>query len=230
MRGEVLERNGKGTQPGTPGELSKEATLELLKIIGEAVSATLGEWCEVVVHDLADLEHSIVFIGGNVTGRKVGGHMTDLGLAHLRSGRTEPLINYTSYTNDGKTLRSSSMFIHDKHSNPIASFCINLNVTPLFLFTRFLRTLLADEDEADIAEIFSEDLAQMVETMVAECAYRIGKPISLMTKSDRMEVVHLLDEKGIFQLRKSVPLVAKRLGVTQKTIYNYLAELQGEQE
>jgi predicted transcriptional regulator YheO len=68
----------------------------------------------------------------------------------------------------------------------------------------------------------------MVETMIAECAYQIGKPVSMMTKNDRVRVVRLLDDRGAFQLRKSVPLVAQRLGVTEKTIYNYLAELERE--
>ena len=94
-----------------------------------------------------------------------------------------------------------------------------------FLFSRFLRTLPAGEAEQEVSESFSQDLAQMVETMIAECAYQIGKPISLMNKSDRKQVVGLLDERGVFQVRKSVPLVAERLGVTQKTIYNYLTEL-----
>lgn len=203
--------------------------MELLKMIGEAVSATVGEWCEVVVHDLADLEHSIVWIKGNVTGRKVGGHMTDLGLARLRAGQLEPLLGYTTYTEDGKTLRSSSIFIQDQEGNPIASLCINLNITPFLLFDRFLHALTTQGQEPDVTESFSEDLTQMVENTIAQCAYEVGKPISLMSKADRMQVVDLLDDRGVFQLRKSVPLVAKHLGVTQKTIYNYLTELGGKQ-
>jgi predicted transcriptional regulator YheO len=224
------EQSGaKPTIPGASQDESREALLGVLTAIGESFSATLGEWCEVVVHDLRDLEHSIVYISGNVTDRKVGGHLTDLGLANIRAGRTEPLVNYTAYTDDGKTLKSSSTFVHDEHGEPVAALCINLNVTPLLLFSRFLRTLPAGEAEPDVSESFSQDLAQMVETMIAECGYQIGKPLSLMTKSDRKKVVGMLDERGVFQVRKSVPLVAERLGVTHKTIYNYLAELSGEE-
>jgi predicted transcriptional regulator YheO len=215
---------------GAYSERDFEALVGMLKVIAEGVSATLGEWCEVVVHDLRTLDNSIVYISGNVTGREVGGHMTDLGLASIRLGHTEPRMNYTSYTDDGKTLRSSSIIIHDEEGTPVAAFCINLNVTPLLLFSRFLRTLPAGEDEPEVNESFFPDLGQMVETMVAECAYQVGKPVSLMSKSDRLQLVGLLDEKGVFQLRKSVPLVARRLGVTTKTIYNYLTELEKENE
>jgi predicted transcriptional regulator YheO len=210
---------------------SKEEMLRILKTVGESLSAALGDWCEVVVHDLTDLDHSIVWIGGNLTARKVGGHMTDLGLAQLRAGQLEPLVNYTSYTEDGKTLKCSSLLIQDEHGKPVAGFCINLNVTPFLLFDRFLHTVACHEQEPNVVmESFSQDLAQMVETMIAECAYQIGKPLSLMTKNDRVRVVNLLDGRGVFQLRKSVSLVAERLGVTEKTIYNYLAELEDEQE
>ena len=62
---------------------------------------------------------------------------------------------------------------------------------------------------------------------MAQCACRIGEPNSLRKKSDRIEVVDLLDATRVFQLRESVPLVAERLGHTQK-IYNCLAELGRE--
>lgn len=218
----------KPTLPDLSNEENIEALFKVLMAIGDGLSAILGDWCEVVVHDLRDVDHSIVYISGNVTGRKVGGHMTDLGLADMRSGRTEPRLNYTTFGDDGKTLKSSSVFVHDDSGCPVAAFCVNLDVTPLLLFQRFLRMLPAGQEEPDVSESFSSDLGQMVETLIAECGYWVGKPISLMTKSDRMQVVKLLDERGVFQLRRSVPLVAERLGVTEKTIYNYLAELGAE--
>jgi predicted transcriptional regulator YheO len=220
-----IDIDSKVKMPGISQQQNREALLGMLKMIGHGVSATLGDWCEVVVHDLKDLEHSIVFISGDVTGREVGGHMTDLGLAQIRSGQTEPAINYTSYTSDGKTLKCSSILIHDEEEKPVAAFCLNLNVTPLLLFGRFLRDLPTGEDLQDVRETFVEDVAQMVETMVAECAYEVGKPVSLMTKRDRLQVVQGLEERGVFQIRKSVPLVADRLQVSEKTVYSYLAEL-----
>jgi predicted transcriptional regulator YheO len=207
--------------------LKKDELFELLENVGGMLSATLGEWCEVVVHDVTgDLEHSIVAISGDVTGRSVGGHITDLGLAKLRAGHTEPLLNYTSYTADGKTLRSSSIFVHDEHGQPVAAFCVNLNLTPVLLFEGFLRTLSTYERKSEVTEFFSDDFGNMLDTMIAECVNRIGKPVSLMIKRDRMRVAGMLDERGVFQIRRSVPLVAKRLGVTEKTIYNYLTELE----
>jgi predicted transcriptional regulator YheO len=183
----------------------------------------LGDWCEVVVHDLSDLEHSIICVRGSLTGREIGGHMTDLGLAKLRAGQTDPVLNYTTFVGD-KTLRSSSVFVHDADGKPIAAFCINLDISPLLPLQHFVGDL-ARSQEPDVEESFFRDVPEMVEALIAE-SVMVGGSWPPVTKEDRMEVVAALDEAGLFQMRRSVPLVAERLGVTPKTIYNYLTELE----
>jgi predicted transcriptional regulator YheO len=223
-----METSEKLCMPGLSEDENIDAFLRLLAKIGDGVSATVGEWCEVVVHDLRDFDSSIVFVSGEVTHREVGGHVPARGLFNMRSGRTEPLINYTVHTDDGSTLKSTSIVVHDERGKPVAAFCINLNVTPLLLFQQFLHNMVPGEEAPILATSFSTDLAETVERIIAECGREVGKPISVMSKSDRVQVIRLLDQRGVFQLRKSVPLVSDRLGVTQKTIYNYLAELEHE--
>jgi predicted transcriptional regulator YheO len=207
--------------PGT-----KQAVIEALALFGQVVTQTVGDWCELVVHDLADLEHSIVSISGNVTGRKVGGNITDLGLAKLRAGETEPLVNYASYTDDGKTLKCSSVFFSDETGKPYACVCVNLNVSPVLLFEHFVHDLGSLSQDVNVKESFGRDLTETIETIVSEAAYEAGKTLSVMSKEDRLTMVSALDARGLFQLRHSVPVVAKRLGVSRKTVYNYLSELE----
>ena len=59
-----------------------------------------------MIHDLSDMEHSIVWIMGGVTERKVGGCMTSRGLSLLHSGKTADNYNYTTRTRSGKMVRS----------------------------------------------------------------------------------------------------------------------------
>ena len=49
-----------------------------------------------------------------------------------------------------------------------------------------------------------------------------------LSKKDRVKLIALLDQKNAFSYRKSVPYVAKRLGVSRYTVYKYLSELTGE--
>ena len=59
------------------------------------------------------------------------------------------------------------------------------------------------------------------------CSEMVKRPFSQMQKADRLTLVSILKEKGFFQMQRSVPYAAERLGVTKYTIYNYLNELGG---
>lgn len=72
----------------------------------KAIARAFGKNCEVLLHDVQDLEHSIVLIeNGYITGRKVGGPMTDLGLYFLTSdlfNDIDYVANYKTESKDGK--------------------------------------------------------------------------------------------------------------------------------
>jgi predicted transcriptional regulator YheO len=70
-------------------DAQKLLLLEQFIQVGEAICRTIGPHCEVVLHDLADMEQSIVWVKGTVTERTVGGCMTARGLSLVRAGQTE---------------------------------------------------------------------------------------------------------------------------------------------
>ena len=203
----------------------KRQVFDLLKDVGLALSSMLGRCCEVVIHDTSDLEHSIVWIEGDVTGREVGGVMSDRGLENLRKGEVHPLFNYTTYTDTGKTLKSCSIWLRDSEGEIYGAFCINLDVTAIAQLQDFVRDLAPDSSRADAGETHAQTLQELLDTMIAECEYRIGASAEEMTKNERVEMVRILDERGAFQVRNSVSYVAGRAGVTRKTIYNDLREV-----
>lgn len=65
-------------------------------------------------------------------------------------------------------------------------------------------------------------LATTVDQLIEEVERTIGKPVARMTRDEKQQVVHFLDERGAFLIRKAVEDVAGRLDVTRFTIYNYL--------
>ncbi len=223
------DRKRAGRQPAPSAGLKLE-TLDLLKDVGLAITSLLGKSCEVVIHDISDLEHSIVSVQGDVTGRRPGGMMSDLGLERLRQGDARPLMNYTTHTEKGKTLRSASIWLRDSGGEICGAFCINLDVTAVQMLREFARDLAPEDARTDFSEDHVTDLGDMIDTMIAECEYRMGSPTEEMKKDQRLEVVRFLDERGAFQVRNSAVLVANRLGVTRKTIYNYLREIERNQE
>jgi predicted transcriptional regulator YheO len=210
--------------------LQEREIFQVLKDVGLALRSLLGRSCEVVIHDTSDLENSIVWIEGDVTGRSVGGVMTGLGLERLRQGKLPPLINYTTHTDSGKDLRSASIWLRDADDEIFGALCINLDVTPVKAIQAFVRELAPDESRPELGEEFAADLGDMIDTMIAECEYRLGCGADKMSRDQRIEVVRFLEERGSFQVRNSAPIVATRLGVSRKTIYNYLREIELERE
>jgi predicted transcriptional regulator YheO len=204
----------------------KSTIIKMLARMGEALCRTIGPQCEVVIHNLADMEHSIVWIMGTVTERKVGGCMTSRGLSLVRSGNTQDNYNYTTRTRDGKMVRSSLMFVKDKRNRPVIGVEINFDASPFVAFRHTLETLTDPDEAYDFQDAFIDDAPEMLETMLQKAIAFIGKPVPQMSKADRLRVVQILDEAGALELRKAIPAVASYLGVTRFTIHNYLNEIR----
>lgn len=195
-----------------------------LKKLAKVLVATLGHQCEVVIHDLYDLERSVVWIEGDVTRRKPGAPMTDLGIEKIQKGEFEDLPNYRTETPNGKTLKSSSTFIINEEGEAIGAFCINWDVTALNTAQQILDSMTQLSTDTPVNELFVEDAAEIIERSVEAYVVDTGKPLSMMNKADKVELVHFLDQKGLFQLQRAVPIMADLLKVSRQTVYNYLEE------
>ncbi len=208
--------------------------LEGLKQVVEDLVKAMGISCELVLHDLRDPSCSIIAIAGDVTGRKVGGPLTDLGLRLLRSGQFEEnLIAYPA-TFDGKPLRSSAIFVRDESGEVIGVLCVNIDLTYWMVASKLIGELcdtkpLVQSDE-DVVETFEVNVANMLKRIVEEAIEEVGKPVSLMQKAQKMEVVRILDKEGLFLIRGAIGYVADVLGVSRATTYNYLSELRNSEQ
>lgn len=209
-------------------EVEKSLLLEQFIQVGEAICRTIGPQCEVVLHDLADMEQSIIWVKGTVTERKVGGCMTARGLSLVRAGRTEDSYNYTTRTRSGKMVRSSLIFMNSEQAEPVICMEINFDASPFVAFRRTLETLADPAETYDFQDAFIDDAPQMLESMFQRAVEFTGKPIAQMDKFDRLRVVQILDDAGVFELRKAIPAIASYLGVTRFTIHNYLNEIRGK--
>ena len=105
--------------------------LEALFPIASGIAETFGKNAEVVVHDLGKPENSLIFMAGNITGRKLGAPLTNLVLEAIKKSgdNASNLIGYQSTTKDGKMLKCSTIFVRDDQGKIIGCFCINLDIT-----------------------------------------------------------------------------------------------------
>lgn len=114
----------------------------LVEFLGKA----LGSGTEIVLHDLTVPDESIVAIAnGHISGRAVGGPVTNLALWFMKQsnqGRTEEVSGYRAVNSQGRVCRSSSFFIHDDDGNLCGMLCINVDISDLLKAEESIATLM----------------------------------------------------------------------------------------
>jgi predicted transcriptional regulator YheO len=222
--------NGLLTAAGVGSSVTDRATIfQTLKNIAVALQRLFDPFCEVVVHDFSDFEHSIICIEGKITNRTVGGAATDLLLTKAVSGDTdEDLFNYLTSLPGGRLMKSSTVFLRDETGKAYGAFCVNFDITAFVNMRKLLSTFVATEERGDISETFSDDIAETIQALVADTLYEQGQKLPLMSREEKVELIGRLADKGIFQVKKAVPLLADQLGLSRATVYNYLREARGE--
>jgi len=73
-----------------------------------------------------------------------------------------------------------------------------------------------------------EDIHGAVERIVAAVESRMGGRLGDLPREKKQAAVRILDEQGVFLIRKSVETVAEAMGVSRITIYNYLNAIRGD--
>ena len=221
----------------TKRKISKEAFLiESLKILVDGIAGTFGPRCEVVLHDLrnpGNLDHSIIKIAnGHVTGRTVGGPISDRGLKDIRSGPEGSFfINYPSVTKDGRPLKSSSILFRNDKGKLIAALCMNFDVTDILSLNTVIQDIFAVSEEVEgPAETFQGDMLSTLDKMADKIIRESGKTIASMERGDKIEVVRQLEGQGFFLIKGAIKLIARKLNVSKFTIYNYLDQIRSAGE
>ena len=209
----------------------KQSLLEFYTRLAKGIAAQFGTGCEVIVHDLqgGDLEHTIVAIeNGHVTGRRIGDGPSHIVLESLQraSLQQEDKLAYLTKTRDGKILKSSTIYIRDNSGKIIGIFGINYDITLLLSMEEQLRSFTSTSTEDSREEPISLNVGDLLDELIEQSVRSIGKPVALMTKEDKVQVVRLLNEAGAFLITKSGPKVCQYLGISKYTLYSYLDEIK----
>ena len=204
--------------------------IDSLKILVDGIAGTFGPRCEVVLHDLSKLDRSIVKIAnGHVTGRSVGGSITDQGLKDLKKGDNDLLLNYRSVTTQGRPLKSSTIVFRDGRGKPTAAVCINVDVTDILAFNSQIRDMFGVTESVqsgEQGETFQKDLVSTLDDMAGKAIRGIGKQVQSLSREERMDIVRDLDNQGFFLIKGAIKILASKLKLSKFTIYNYLDEVK----
>lgn len=199
----------------------------------QGLAEMFGPDCEVVLHDIGRLPHSIIAIeNGHVTGRTVGDVPTDLMLRSLRrAAEGGPDVRLYVTSSDGKILKSLAVTLRDDEGDVFGILGLNLDVSGLVQTQRTLANLaavgrLGGEAAPEAEEIFAGDIRDVVAGMVTQLLNEMGKTPAAMSRDEKMEVVKSLEERGAFLVKRSAEQVADALDLSRYTIFSYLKEIR----
>lgn len=212
-------------------EVSPDIAADLepyLPIVG-FLASVLGADTEVLLHDVRDVEHSIVAIAnGTVSGRSVGGPATDLVLQILNDPELRNrshITNYRSRSRSGVSFKSHTLILRNQ-AQLIGMVCVNTDIRKwiqarelLSAFTQ-VDAIQDDRGQREQLDLTADELAR---TSIDHRFAEVGVEPALMSAEDRSRLIARLHDDGVFLLRGAIRDVAERLGVSEATIYRQRA-------
>lgn len=210
-------------------------TLSFLKQLAHGLAVQFGESCEIVIHDLSkkDIDHSIVYIkNGQVTNRHIGDGPSGIVLETLNSDPTkvQDKLAYLTKTEDGRILKSSTFYIRDDNGAISYIFALNYDITSLIAAHTAVQSLITTRDEngnemnttGDAPQTITHNVTELLDLLIEQAVKKVGKPVALMTKDDKVAIVRYLSDAGAFLITKSGDKVSSFLGISKFTLYSYM--------
>lgn len=197
------------------------------------LGAVCGPGTEVIVHDVKDLDHSLVAICNGVSGRVVGDPITDLARDIIQRGEyreKDYLYNYIGRTKEGEFL-SSTYFIKNR-GRLIGLLCFNKDLSACQDLQHAFNAMLERFNMVPPAEdAYSEDLngpiSSMINSRIADIIGQFGVAPARMSPEEKMRAARRLKEDGVLSMKGAVAEAASQLNVSVPTIYRYLSKVNG---
>jgi len=207
--------------------------------IADFLSKVIGENTEILIHDFTSYQESIVhIINGHISNRTVGDSITDLVLEFLKNeskGDTQYVCNYNSKTSNDKVLYSSTFFIRDENNDVVGALCLNSDYSEVeksfSVISSFLPNFnkqIVSSQKAVVKENLNSDSQQMTLNKIDAVVNEFGISPDRMTIDEKTKIISELQEYGVFMLRGSVQETAKKLCLSEPSVYRYIKKIKNE--
>ena len=223
-------------------EMKRHYTL-LVDFLGKI----LGPDYEVALHELLDDSNEIIAIAnGELTGRHLGSPLSNKMLEFLTSRLYETqdyVLRFESTSVTGKKLCSNSLFIKDPHGRLVGLLCINFDSSRYQALSKQVMdlcggaltpaepsgtSLIVDENdpsESPREQGFPTSIAGATASIVSSVVANYPVDVDRLNQDEKMEIMEILERKGVFLLKGSVSFVAKELHSSEASIYRYRGKL-----
>ena len=202
--------------------------LESYKILVDGLSAYLGEGYEIILHSLEDLDHSVIkIINGHYTERCEGAPITDLALTMLEDLNRRSSLEVKAYFNhkSGKTLKSVTIPVVGEQRRIIGLLCINFHME-ISVFNFLTQFLPNEASNISSSETFNKNADGLLISALEDAKAQIYGDKSVNASNKNKEIIRLLYQRGIFNIKDVVASVAEDLGISKNTVYLHLRNIQ----
>ncbi len=227
------------------------AKLEMWLSFAKVIAQQRADGAEVVLHDLSDPAHSVIFVAnGTVTDRHVG-----QGLRHLvrevleaQSRGDDDVPDYWYYWKE-KLIWSVTQLVRDDDNQLIGALCVNKDVTSRISDFETLKETLPGLENVSLrlpkkGEVYFKNAANVPEKkeaatqqeehslfalsqkIIESVARDMGLTEGAPSRELRLKYLKDLEERGVFLLKGSVEKVASVLGLSKVTIYSDLQSMK----
>lgn len=200
--------------------------------LADSFADLVGPHCEIVIHSLENLEHSVVkIVNGHHTGRTVNSPITDLGLRMLKLyQKTNECVSKSYFTNSktGGLMKSTTCILKGDEGSVIGLFCININLS--LPFPEIIQTLMPEPNQLALLnnqqETFSSNAHDVIHAAVEKAVEEVDLNSDINLKMRNKSIVHLLYENGVFELKDATNIVADHLNITRHAVYKHLRDFK----
>lgn len=197
--------------------------------IVNGLSAMLGpDYCVALYSPAGEQQEQVLAVAnGRLAGLAAGSRPIPAdrsAIDKIHAHNTEYVANYFSRTAAGRRLRSCLMRL-PADGKTAGFLVVHYDITQAEIL-RDMATRLTEGKPA--VELTVAEQKPRLDDLIGEGLRRarqyLGKPLSLASKLEKIQVVERLDQEGFFMLKGSIEALAQDMGNTKYTIYSYLRE------
>lgn len=194
--------------------------------VANAISKLLHPFAEVVIHDLEKGQIAAIF--SPISKREVGdsSYLDRIDFDHKE--KSPDIIGpYEKFNFDGRKLKSISVVIKNKKGLALGFLCINLDVSVFTKYQGILNAFLSDFESPksqEIETIFKDDLYEQINIFVQNYCVENHLNLDSLSRIDKKNLILRLKKHGALEGKNGGQYIARTLGISRATVYNYLKE------
>ena len=206
--------------------------LALHRELMDFLEEVMGPECEIVLQDLREPMQIVDIRNAIDPSRLPGGAVSDFARLVMSDPDKYNGIKFvTNYkgrnTGEYTGLSTSTYIIRNQLEKIIGMLCINSSLEPFIRLQSALETYIRRKTRINIGDdAYNGDVLVDVSKIVDDgMSHLTGIPAEL-TPEAKKQLVGNLSDRGIFLVRGAVSEVARRLDVSEQTVYRYMKENQ----